>query len=123
MPVDSTFLEGDILKIVLDGRLDLEGTQAIDLKFAALTATKLAAILVDMTKVGFLASIGIRTLLTAAKLASNRGGKLFLVNPQPSVRDVLNRSGVSSRIAVHPDLESALEAARCPQRRSPVQAG
>lgn len=123
MQVDSTLLEGDILKIVVNGRLDLEGTQAIDLKLAALTATKRTAILVDMTKVGFLASIGIRTLLTAAKVASNRGGKLFLVNPQPSVRNVLDRSDLSSLIAVYPDLESALEAARCPARRSPVRAG
>jgi anti-sigma B factor antagonist len=110
MQLDSELLDGDILKITLDGRLDVEGTQAIDLKFTALTATKRAGILVDMTGVSFLASIGIRTLLTSAKVASNRGGKLVLVNPQPMVRDVLDRSGVSSLVPVYPDQVSALEA-------------
>jgi anti-sigma B factor antagonist len=110
MHLDSELLDGDILKITLDGRLDVEGTQAIDLKFTALTATKHAGILVDMTGVSFLASIGIRTLLTSAKVASNRGGKLVLVNPQPMVRDVLDRSGVSSLVPVYADQASAIEA-------------
>jgi anti-sigma B factor antagonist len=110
MQLDSELLDGDILKITLDGRLDVEGTRAIDLKFTALTATKRAGILVDMTGVSFLASIGIRTLLTSAKVASNRGGKLVLVNPQPMVRDVLDRSGVSSLVPVYADQASALEA-------------
>jgi anti-anti-sigma factor len=110
MQLESELLDGDILKITLDGRLDVEGTQAIDLKFTALTAGKRAGILVDMTGVGFLSSIGIRTLLTSAKVASNRGGKLVLVSPQPMVRDVLDRSGVSSLVPVYADQASALEA-------------
>ncbi|TVQ84596.1 MAG: anti-sigma factor antagonist [Chromatiaceae bacterium] len=110
MQLDSELLDDDILKITLHGRLDLEGTLAIDLKFTALTAVKHRAILVDMGAVSFLASIGIRTLLTSAKVASRRGGQLVLVNPQPMVRDVLDRSGVSSLIAVYPDLGTALEA-------------
>ena len=75
MQLESELLDEYIMKISLDGRLDIEGTQAIDMKFTALTATQKAAILVDMSKVSFLASIGMRTLLSCAKAAAARGGK------------------------------------------------
>ncbi|HSO84837.1 STAS domain-containing protein [Thiocapsa sp.] len=112
MRLESELLDDQILKIVLDGRLDVEGTQAIDMKFTALTATKQAAILVDMSRVSFLASIGMRTLLSCAKAASKRGGKLVLLNPQPMVKAVLDRSGVATLIPVYEDLAAAMEALR-----------
>lgn len=107
MRLESEWLDGHILKVTLDGRLDVEGTQAIDMKFTALTATRKAAILVDMSKVSFLASIGMRTLLTCAKAASHRGGKMVLLAPQPLVREVLDRTGVASLIPVLDDLDAA----------------
>ena len=76
MRLESELLDEHILKISLDGRLDIDGTQAIDMPFTALAATKKAAVLVDLSQVTFLTSIGIRTLLTCAKAASARGGKM-----------------------------------------------
>jgi anti-anti-sigma factor len=112
MQLESELLDDQILKIALDGRLDVEGAQAIDMQFTALTATKQAAILVDMTKVSFLASIGMRTLLSCAKAASKRGGKMVLLNPQPLVKEVLHRSGVASLIPIYEDLADARDALR-----------
>ena len=48
MCLESELLDDHILKISLEGRLDVEGTQAIDMQFTALTATKKAALLVDV---------------------------------------------------------------------------
>jgi anti-sigma B factor antagonist len=101
MRLESELLDDHMVKVALDGRLDVLGTQAIDMKFTALTATKKAAILVDMTNVSFLASIGMRTLLSCAKAAANRGGKMVLLNPQPLVKDVLDRSGVAILIPLY----------------------
>ena len=109
MQLESELLDDHILKISLDGRLDIEGTQAIDMKFTALTATKKAAVLVDLSQVAFLASIGMRTLLSCAKANAARGGKMVLFNPQPMVKDVLETSGVTSLIPVYDDLEAAKE--------------
>jgi anti-sigma B factor antagonist len=108
MQIHSELLNDNILKVTLEGRLDVEGTQAIDLKLTTLTATSHKAVLVDLSQVDFLASIGIRTLLTCAKTTSKRGGTMLLVNPQPMVRAVLDRSGVSSLIPVYADEETAL---------------
>jgi anti-anti-sigma factor len=110
MQLESELLDDHILRISLDGRLDIEGTQAIDMKFTALTATKKAAVLVDMTNVSFLASIGMRTLLSCAKAATARGGKMVLFNTQPMVKEVLETSGVSSLIPMFDDLAAAKEA-------------
>lgn len=110
MQIESELLDDHILKISLDGRLDIEGTQAIDMKFTALTATKKAAVLVDMTKVSFLASIGMRTLLSCAKASSARGGKMVLFSPQPMVKDVLETSGVATLIPAYDDLAAAKQA-------------
>jgi len=107
MQFESQILDDQILKISLDGRLDIEGTQKIDLKFTALTNGTKAAILIDMNQVSFLASIGIRTLLSCAKAASAKGGMMVLFNPQPLIRDVLETSGVATLLATTDDLDAA----------------
>lgn len=104
--------EDDILHISLHGSLDMEGSLAIDLKFTALTGTEKAAILVDISEVDFLASIGIRTLLRSAQGAAARGGKLVLYKPQPLVAEVLHASRVSTLIPVFDDRHAALETLR-----------
>ena len=107
MQIDSETMDHGILKVNLSGRLDVLGVQAIDMKFTALTATQKANVLVDMSEVSFLASLGMRTLLSSAKALSNRGGHMVLYKPQLNVLDVLETSGVSSLIPVYNDLEEA----------------
>lgn len=108
MKMESEIIQGDITKISLDGRLDVEGTEAIDMKFTALTATKKAAVVVDMSQVSFIASIGMRTLLSSAKAQANRGGKIALANLQPLVKEALDTAGISSLIPMFDDMESAI---------------
>lgn len=110
MQIDSETLDHGIIKVNLSGRMDVLGVQAIDMKFTALTATQKASILVDMSEVSFLASLGMRTLLSSAKALSNRGGRMVLYKPQPKVLEVLETSGVSSLIPVYNNLEAAMDA-------------
>ena len=53
-----------VTKINLTGRLDIAGTQAIDLDFNALVDSQ-RAIIVDLAEVAFIASMGLRTLSLA----------------------------------------------------------
>ena len=57
MELASRELESGILGIDLAGRMDITGTQQIDMKFTALTSTRRAQILVDLSKVTFISSI------------------------------------------------------------------
>lgn len=108
MQLDSETIDNGIVKINLAGRLDLLGAQAIDMKFTALTATRNAPFLVDISEVSFLASLGMRTLLSSAKAVSMRGGIMVLYNPQPNVLEVLEASGVTTLIPTFHDFQEAM---------------
>ena len=110
MQMDVSEIDGGIQHIRLAGRMDVAGTQAIDLKFTALTATRRSAIVVDLSEVSFLASIGMRTLLSNAKALSLKGGRMVLLSPQPMVATALSTAGIDTLIPVHEDLRSARQA-------------
>ena len=106
MQIESESLDGGILKITLAGRMDVQGTQEIDLKFTGYTA-KQRSVIVDMSAVNFLASIGIRTLLLSAKAISQRGGKIALLNPDENVTKVLEMAGIDTLIPIRRSLDEA----------------
>jgi anti-anti-sigma factor len=95
-----------IALIHLDGDLDAKGTGEIEVQFAAITGER-NKVLIDMTQVGFLASIGIRTLLSASKVMNRRGGKLVVFQPNPSVEHVLKTCGADAILAVTHDMLTA----------------
>jgi anti-anti-sigma factor len=103
-------LAGGIKKVGLVGRLDIEGAQSIDQPFSIATTTSAAQIAVDLSGVSFIASIGVRTLLTAARALARRGGKMVIFGPQPMVRKVLETTGVDQLVPLVADLEAARSA-------------
>lgn len=107
MKLTEEVLPGDVTCIRLDGRLDIDGTQAVDQQFSYLTTARQGRFAVDLSGVNFIASIGIRLLLTAARAQANRGGKLVLVGPDPMGRKVLETAGVDQIVPIAPDLEGA----------------
>jgi anti-sigma B factor antagonist len=70
-------------------------------------ASAKAAVVVDMTLVDFIASVGMRLLLKNAKAQAGRGGKLVLFNPTPTVRNALMVAGISEIIPLHEDFAEA----------------
>jgi anti-anti-sigma factor len=99
MEVDD--LDRGVTRIRLLGDLDAKGASEIDLQFAALSGSR-GKVVVDMSGVGFLASIGIRTLLSAAKTVARRGGRLVLLDPTEAVVKVLQTCGADTVLpAVH----------------------
>lgn len=112
MQIETQELEQNIKLISLRGRMDMQGTEAIDLKFTALTATHKGGYLIDLSQVEFIASIGIRTLLSNAKAANMRGGKMVLLNLQPMVADVMHTAGIDQLIPIFNDQAKALAEVR-----------
>ncbi len=107
MKFTTSTLDGEVQCIALDGRLDIDGTRAIDERFSFITTSRRDHIVVDLAGVGFLASIGIRLLMTAARGQKGRGGRFVLAAPQAAVREVLETAGIDQLIPLHPDVESA----------------
>ena len=114
MRLTSETLDNGIVHVALEGRLDIAGAHDIETQFVAITATRKAAVMVDLSQVEFIASIGIRVLLSSARAQAGRGGKLVLVSPVPAVREVLVTAGITDLIPVLDDgnaAEQALQAA------------
>jgi anti-anti-sigma factor len=107
-------LAGGIDQVKLAGRLDSAGVQAIDHRLSALASAREAVILVDLSQVSFLASIGIRALLTNARALRQRGGKMALLSPQSLVEEVLRMTGIESIIPIFHDLDAASAALKAP---------
>lgn len=100
-------LAGDVTKVVLDGRFDIAGAEAVDLKMNVIAGSK-KLVLIDMQKVSFLGSMGLRTLVGAARAVKGRGGKIAMFGPAAEVEKVLTTSGVNTLVPIHHDLDSAI---------------
>ena len=70
---------GDTRKIVISGRLDVEGTDSVASQLVELAGAPKKGVVVDLSTLKFLASIGIRALIESAKAVKARGGKMVLV--------------------------------------------
>ena len=57
-------------------------------------------IVVDMAGVDFIASIGIRHLVMAAKTVARKSGMLVLLDPNPTVTEVLFTSGLQDLLPI-----------------------
>jgi anti-anti-sigma factor len=86
-------------RVTLVGKLDIAGAETIGLPLATVAGTK-TNIVVDMMKVDFIASIGIRHLVMAAKAVARGSGKLVLLDPTPLVTDVLVTSGLDDLLPI-----------------------
>jgi len=100
-------LSSGVEKIALAGRMDIAGTEEIDDRFKHLTTARSALIVVELSQVTFLASIGIRTLVSSAKALARNGGRMVLASPQPLVGAVLKLACIDSFIPVYADVEAA----------------
>lgn len=107
MEIQYSELDKGISRIKLSGRLDIIGTGEIETKFTGYCAGEKVRVIVDLSEVDFLASIGIRLLTLTAKSVASRGGKMVILNPIPEVQEVLEITGIPAIIPIYSHLESA----------------
>lgn len=67
----------------LEEALDIIGEEVVNFKL-------------DLSKLDYIASAGLRVLVAVGKTAAGRGGALTLEHPTANVRDVLEMTGLSS---------------------------
>ena len=108
MAMDLKFdtLPNGLTIINLTGTFDALGAQAIDLKFNAISGSQ-NKIIVNMEKVDYLSSMGIRTIIMGAKVVQRNNGKMVIVQPNSDVEKVLSESGVDTLIPIFQDIGSA----------------
>lgn len=107
MTISTESMDGDITRVLLDGRLDIQGAAAIDLKMNVLAGSA-KFLLIDLRSVSFVGSMGLRSILVPAQAVRRRGGKVALFGPVPMVEEVLKSSNIESLIPIFHDLNSAV---------------
>ena len=96
MSISHTDVGDNLRKIVILGRLDLPGTELVAGELEKLAAAPKKGVVVDVSSLKFLASLGIRALLKSAKAVEERGGRMVLfVGTNSQVAMSLEATGVS----------------------------
>ncbi|HSB01029.1 MAG TPA: STAS domain-containing protein, partial [Anaerolineales bacterium] len=103
-------LDNGVRLIKLSGALDMNGTYAIEVEFVRHCAGENVHVLVDLSKVNYISSIGIPMLVNSAKSVVRHGGRMALLSPQESVQSILELAGVPLIIPTYTDLASATTA-------------
>jgi anti-anti-sigma factor len=100
-------LENGIRYIKLSGTLDTIGKDAIETEFAGHCSGDGVHVIVDLSGVDYISSIGIRLLTSNAKSVAGRGGKVVLFDPTPEVKGVLEMTGIGRIIPIFHRLDLA----------------
>jgi anti-anti-sigma factor len=101
-----------VLNVALDGRLDMPGVDRIGTQFTAQLVPRGARAIVDLSRVAFVASGGIRLFISVARALGRNGGKLALYGAQPLVAEVLEATSLDDLVPVRQDAAAALAAVR-----------
>jgi anti-anti-sigma factor len=109
MRLQSSELDG-IRFIKLSGTLDTHGVNDVEVEFVRLCTGENICVLVDLSRVDYISSIGIPLLINSARSLTRHGGKMALLNPKKSVEDVLAITGIPLIIPIYPDIQSATAA-------------
>jgi anti-anti-sigma factor len=97
----------ELTRLALKGRLDTAGVDKVETRLNAALGRDKDGV-VDLSQVSFLASMGIRMLINAAKMQQRRGKRLVLIAPGPLVEQALKHTSLDEIIPVARDLAGAM---------------
>jgi anti-sigma B factor antagonist len=109
MPFETHETADGVIKVVLTGRLDFIRAQALDGPLNAVAESR-RAMVIDLSGVEFIASLGLRTLIKCAKTINRKKGRLALLSPRPVVAEIIHISGIEELIPVFQSEAEALAA-------------
>jgi anti-anti-sigma factor len=111
MTISIEQIDGDVIRVFLGGRLDIEGAAAVDVRMSVLAGNS-KFLLADMRDVPFPGSMGLRSIVVSAQTVGRRGGKMVIFAPVPMVDEVLKAGKIDEIIPIFHELEPAIAALR-----------
>jgi anti-sigma B factor antagonist len=88
------------VKVTLEGRLDTPGVDKIETRFLASLVPEASNAIVDMSRVDFISSMGIRMLVSAARSLKMRQAALAMYGVQDQVVQVLELAAIHQLIPI-----------------------
>ena len=92
--------ESGVTKAELVGRLDTANVNELEHRFTAGIMPKAQHTVVDLSNVTFIASLGIRMLLTTARGLANRGAKFAMFGATAPVLEIFETTALSDIIPI-----------------------
>ena len=89
-----------LVKVTLVGRLDTPGVDQVETRFVAHLVPGSNSAIIDLSAVDFVASMGIRMLVSAARGLRTRQAKLALYGTQPQVQQVFDAVALQKIIPI-----------------------
>ncbi len=116
-----TQLDGDEMRIALNGRLDAAWSNSVNKTLQDTVHGGAHRIALDLSQVTYLSSAGIRVLVLLTKNLKTIGGTLRLIDPSPTVSEVLKLVGFQQLLdtAAAPAVAPAVAAKPAPKPAIP----
>ena len=106
MRIETEVTSKGALIIQLHGRMQLNDLQGMETRLKSLVRGH-KAVIVDLSGLDVLFSMGLRALIMCAQLLDLKGGKLALMAPTENIMAVLQASGASQLIPICRDQAEA----------------
>jgi anti-sigma B factor antagonist len=101
--------EGDLTEAFIVPRFDAYTANEVDSALRELIMTGTKKIICDFSQTDYVASAGLRVLLSAAKSLHNSGGGIVLFSMKPQVYEVFEISGFTQIFKIFASKKEALE--------------
>ena len=102
---------GPATVVELSGEFDAYTAFELRRHLALYPSHRFVHVVMDLRQLGFVDSAGIAVIVALSKQATARGGTLRLVIPENHLLVKLRRMGLIKLWPIHPDVETAVEAA------------
>ncbi|OPY53150.1 MAG: STAS domain protein [Methanosaeta sp. PtaU1.Bin112] len=99
----------DIPVIIVSGKIDAVSSKDLGNALAGLIDENKRFLVVDMEKVEYLSSSGLRVLMASLNKLKNMDGDLLLAALQPFVKDVFSLTGANRFFSIYPNHDEAIK--------------
>lgn len=100
---------GDVDVAEVHGSLDTASAMEFETKLVALVEAGAKKVVVDLRRMSYSTSSGLRVLLAVAKRLRGRGGELVVAGLTPTAQDVFEVSGLVTLLRVFGSVDAAIE--------------
>ena len=93
----------------MTGQADVAAVPDIERAFLQITTARPGLVVLDLSQLNFISSLGIGDLLNLRKALARHGGSVRCAAPQPMVAEAFRRVRLYDVLDIHDTLESVLE--------------
>lgn len=99
--------DNSLTVLSLHGRLDHASADALQTAATQAIEEGCRTLIIEMTGVDFIASVGIRALIRPSQAIAKLGGKLAVTDLKPQMREFFKLTGLDQMFIVHDNVDQA----------------